>query len=147
MFQSVGPAGATGGHAGIVVEAVSVQHVEHSVSADSEEGSPHALDVLGIDTGVSNQHLGFADDFIGPLLLVEVGSVAVRNGVRGDLVTVGVEILNLRVVSPLVRNIKGRLKLRDKEIISFKLEKYKTSVPTMIPSAGPTIPPVGFARF
>ena len=38
--------GPSDGHGGVVVEAVTVQHVEHGVAADGEEGSAHALDVL-----------------------------------------------------------------------------------------------------
>ncbi len=109
VLQGVGPGGGAGGHAGVVVEAVAVEHVKHGVTADGQEGGAHALDVLGIDSGVADEHLGLADHLVGPLLLVEVGPVAVGDGVRGNLVAVGVEVLHLGVVGPLVGHVEGGL--------------------------------------
>ena len=102
VLEGVGPAGAGHGHAGVVLEPVPPQHPEHGVSADGQEWGAHALDVLGVDAGVTDQHLGLADDLVGPLLLVELGAMAVGHRVRGDLVAVGVKVLDLGVVCPLV---------------------------------------------
>jgi len=109
VVECIRPAGAADGHAGVVVEAVPSEHAEHGVAADGQEGCPHALDVLGVDAGVADQHLGLADHLVGPLLLVEVGAVAVRHRVGGDLVAVRVQVLHLRVVRPLMGNVKRRL--------------------------------------
>ena len=109
VLQGVGPARGADGHARIVIESVSVQHVEHGVASDGQERRSHALDVSRIDSGVPNQHLGLPDDLVGPFLLVEVGAVAVSDGVRGDFVAVGVKVLDLGVVSPFVRDVKGGL--------------------------------------
>ena len=54
----------------------------------------------------------FVDYLVGPLLLVEVGAVAVRDGVRCDLVTVGVEVLHVRVVGPLVGDVERSLQVK-----------------------------------
>ena len=85
------------------------QHVEHLVAANSQEGGSHALDVGGVDATEPDQLLGLAHDLVGPGLLVEVGPEAVGDGVGGHLVTVGIEVLDLGIVCPLVRNIEGRL--------------------------------------
>jgi len=55
---------------------------------------------------------------ISPLLFVEVGSMAVSDGVRGDLVTVGVEVLHLRVVGPLVRDVKSCLEKKEENQVT-----------------------------
>ena len=86
-----------------------VEHVEHGVASDGEEGSPHALDVLGIDAGEPDEHLGLSDDLVGPFLLVEICSVGVGDGMGGDLVAVSVQVLHLGVVSPLVGHVERRL--------------------------------------
>ena len=39
-----------------------IEHPEHGITADSEERCSHSLDVFRIDSGVTNQHLGLADD-------------------------------------------------------------------------------------
>ena len=110
VVESVGPAGAADGHAGVVVQAVTTEHPEHGVATDSQERSSHPLDVLWVDAGVTDQHLGLSDDLVGPFLLVEVASVAVGHSVGGHLVAVGVQVLDLRIIRPFVRNVKGRLK-------------------------------------
>jgi len=108
VLQGVRPRGCGDGHAGVVVEAVSSQRPEHGVSADGQEGGAHALDVLGVDAGVADEHLCLANHLVGPLLLAELGAVTVSDCVGGDLVTVGVQVLDLRVVRPLVRNVVCR---------------------------------------
>ena len=55
------------------------------------------------------EHLSLSNDLIGPRLLIKVCSVAVRDGVRGDLVPVGVEVLHLGVVGPLVGHVESGL--------------------------------------
>jgi hypothetical protein len=45
-----------------------VEHPEHGVTADSQEGGPHALDVLGVDASVAHQHLSLSDDLKWKLL-------------------------------------------------------------------------------
>ncbi len=95
---------------GVVVESVSVEHVEHGVAPDGEERCAHPLEVLGVDSCKAHEHLGLAHDFVGPLFLVKVGPMAVTDGVRGDLMAVGVQILNLkardalRIVAVVVPN-------------------------------------------
>lgn len=86
-----------------------VEHVEHGVSTHSQEGSPHALDVLGVDPGKPDQHLGLAHNLVGPLFLIEVGAVAVGDCMGRNLVTISVEVLDLRVVGPLVGHVEGGL--------------------------------------
>ena len=111
VLERVGPAGGGGGHAAVVVEAVAVEHVDHGVAADGEEGRAHALDVARVDAGEADEHLGLADDLVRPLLLVEVGAVAVRDRVGRDLVAVGVQVLHLRVVRPLMGDVVGGLRI------------------------------------
>ena len=48
--------------------------------------------------------------------------MAVGNGVRGDLVAVGVQVLHLGVVGPLVRHVEGSLQ-KSEYIFTFKLNK------------------------
>jgi len=109
VLKGVGPRGGGSGHGAVVVEAISVEHVEHGVSSNGQEWRAHALDVLGVHTGESDEHFGLADHFVGPLLLVEVGTVAVGDCVAGHFVAVGVEILHLGVVRPFVRDVKSGL--------------------------------------
>lgn len=111
VLQSVRPTGRSSGHTGVIIETISVQHVEHVVSTNGQERSSHALDILGIDSGISDQHFGFSDHLVGPLFLVEIGSVTVSDGVRGHFVAVGVKVLHLRIVSPFVGDVEGGLQI------------------------------------
>ena len=65
---------------------------------------------LGVDPGEPDEHLCLSDDLVGPLLLIEVGSVAMTDGMGGDLVAVGVQVLDLGVVRPLVGHVESTLK-------------------------------------
>ena len=58
---------------------------------------------------------------ISPLFFIEVCAVAVGNGVRGDLMPTGVQVLNLGVVGPLVRDVESSLKKKRKNVHEFKL--------------------------
>ena len=82
------------------------QHVEHLVSTNCKERSSHTLDISRVDSTEPHQHLSLAHHLVGPGLLVEVGSEAVSDSVGGHLVTISVEILDLSVVSPLVRHVE-----------------------------------------
>jgi len=72
VVQGVRPDGVRHGHGAVVVEPVAVQHPEHGVATHGQEGGPHTLDIFGVDPGIPDQHLGHADDLVGPLLFVEV---------------------------------------------------------------------------
>ena len=65
---------------------------------------------------------------ISPLFFIEVCAVAVGNGVRGDLMATGVQVLNLGVVGPLVRHVESSLK--------EKQEKMFTSLNLVSPDSG-----------
>ena len=109
VFEGVRPSLLRGGHGAVVVEAVPPQGPEHLVSSDLQEGSAHAFDILGIDSGIADQHLGHANELVGPLDLVEALAIRVGDSVGGDLVTVGIHVLDLAVVRPFVRNVERRL--------------------------------------
>ena len=118
VLQGVRPAWGGDWHAGVVLEAVPSEHPEHGVTSYGQEGGPHTLDVLGVDAGVAHQHLGLPDHFVGPLLLVELGPVAVGHRVGSNLVAVGVEVLDLGVVRPLVGYVKCWLQVKKKGFIN-----------------------------
>ena len=98
------------------------QHVEHLVAANSQKGRPHSLDVGGVNTSEPDELLGLADHLVGPGLLVEVGSKAVGDSVRGHLVTIGVQVLDLGIVCPLVGHVEGRLDRATVRIVSLREE-------------------------
>jgi len=55
VFQGVRPGGGTSGHGRVVVEAIPTQHIEHFVSAHSQEWSSHSLDICRIDSSKPDQ--------------------------------------------------------------------------------------------
>ena len=88
VIESVGPGGVGHGHGAVVVEPVSVQHPEHGVSTHGQERCPHALDVFGVDPGISDEHFGHANDLVGPFLLVEVRAVRMGDRVGSHLMAI-----------------------------------------------------------
>ncbi len=109
VIQGVGPARGGGGHGAVVVQAVPVQSPEHRVAADLKEGGTHALDVIGVDPGISDKHFSHANHFIGPLGLAESGSMGVSDCMGSHLVSISIEVLDLRIVGPFVGDVEGGL--------------------------------------
>ena len=89
-------------HARVVREVGLVQHREHVVAADGQEGGADPAHVLQLDAREPGEDLPLARHLLGPLLLGELLAEAVGDGVGGDLVPVGVEGLHQRVVRPLM---------------------------------------------
>ena len=110
IIQSIRPRRLWHRHGTVIIKAIPIQHPEHGITPDGQKGGPHTLDVLGVDPGVPDQHLGHPDDLVGPLLLVEVGAVAVGHGVGGHFMAIGVEILHMAVICPLVGDVECPLK-------------------------------------
>ena len=111
IIQGVRPRRDGDRHRTVVIKAVAIKHPEHSIATHGQKGGSHALDVFGVDPGVADEHLGHPDHLVGPLLLVEVGPVGVGDGVGGHLMAIGVQILHVAVISPLVGDVKCRLKI------------------------------------
>jgi len=112
VLQGIGPAGSSllgNWHARVVSELVLGQRGKHGVPANSQEWSPHSLDVAWVHSSITNQHLSLAHNFIGPPLLFEARPVSVCHSVRCNLVTSSVQVVNLRVICPLVRDVERRL--------------------------------------
>ena len=94
------------GHGGVVGEVCLVQHGEHVVASNGEEGSSDASHILQFDPSKASQDLPLSGHFLHPLLLGELLAEAVRDGVGGDLVAVRVEGLDQGVVRPLVTDVE-----------------------------------------
>ena len=112
MLQGIRPAGSCflgDWHAGVISELVLGQRGKHGVTANSQVWSPHSLDVTWVHSSITHQHLSLTHNFIGPPLLFEVRPVSVCHSVRRNLVTSSVQVVNLRVICPLVRDIERRL--------------------------------------
>lgn len=75
VVQRVRPAGRTilvDGHRRVVREVGVVQHFEHFVTTDRQEGSSHSSDIFEFDSSVSCEDLSLTGYFTGPLLLGEL---------------------------------------------------------------------------
>jgi len=102
VLQGVGPGGGPCGHGGVVVKSVPAQHVEHLIPTNSEERSSHPLNISRVHPSVTYKELSLSNHLIGPLLLIEVCTEGVGDGVGSNLMPISVQVLDLSVVGPFM---------------------------------------------
>jgi len=110
LVQGVGPQSGRcpgRGEGGVVPKTKLGKDREHCVTSSLQEGCSHPSDIAGVHVAELDEQLGLSYHLLGPPVLVKGGGVGVGDRVRSNLMTLGVKILDLTIVSPLVGNVES----------------------------------------
>lgn len=109
VFKRVRPSRASSRHTTIIIKSITFQSLEHGISTNLQERRSHTLNICRLDSGKSDSHFSHANDFISPFNLVKALAIRMSHGMRGNLVAIGVHVLDLAVVGPFVGDVEGAL--------------------------------------